>query len=113
MMYGQNAVAMNEFLDDRWSAVSSLNGLGKIQKIIFMGCHYTNKFTFISLFEQPINGTSQPTVGKTLLDGRGLFVEEYMFWVCIAALLGFSLFFNGLFIAALTYLNRKYIFLAI
>ncbi|XP_058199071.1 pleiotropic drug resistance protein 2-like isoform X2 [Rhododendron vialii] len=73
MMYGQNAVAMNEFLDDRWSA--------------------------------PINGTSQPTVGKTLLDGRGLFVEEYMFWVCIAALFGFSLLFNGLFIAALTYLS--------
>lgn len=22
MMYGQNAVAINEFLDDRWSAVS-------------------------------------------------------------------------------------------
>ncbi|KAG5515725.1 hypothetical protein RHGRI_036688 [Rhododendron griersonianum] len=73
MMYGQNAVAMNEFLDDRWSA--------------------------------PINGTSQPTVGKTLLDGRGLFVEEYMFWVCIAALFGFSFLFNGLFIAALTYLS--------
>ncbi|KAG5515715.1 hypothetical protein RHGRI_036686 [Rhododendron griersonianum] len=73
MMYGQNAVAMNEFLDDRWSA--------------------------------PINGTSQPTVGKTLLDGRGLFVEEYMFWVCVAALFGFSFLFNGLFIAALTYLS--------
>ncbi len=26
MMYGQNAIAMNEFLDDRWSAVSSIKG---------------------------------------------------------------------------------------
>ena len=26
MMYGQNAIAINEFLDDRWSAVSSVKG---------------------------------------------------------------------------------------
>jgi hypothetical protein len=73
MMYGQNAIAMNEFLDDRWSNATV--------------------------------GGSQPTVGKTLLDGRGLFVDESMFWVCIGALFGYSILFNLLFIAALTYLN--------
>lgn len=26
MMYGQNAIVINEFLDDRWSAVSFLSG---------------------------------------------------------------------------------------
>ncbi|KAL3324836.1 hypothetical protein AABB24_038775 [Solanum stoloniferum] len=72
MMYGQNAIAINEFLDDRWSA--------------------------------PTNG-SQPTVGKTLLHDRGLFTTEAWYWICIAALFGFSLLFNVLFIAALTFLN--------
>ncbi|CAN4106572.1 unnamed protein product [Withania somnifera] len=72
MMYGQNAIAINEFLDDRWSA--------------------------------PTNG-SQPTVGKTLLHDRGLFTTETWYWICIGALFGFSLLFNVLFIAALTFLN--------
>ncbi|TMW97483.1 hypothetical protein EJD97_005400 [Solanum chilense] len=72
MMYGQNAIAINEFLDDRWSA--------------------------------PTNG-SQPTVGKTLLHDRGLFTTETWYWICIVALFGFSLLFNVLFIAALTFLN--------
>ncbi|KAM3303057.1 pleiotropic drug resistance protein 2 [Capsicum chacoense] len=72
MMYGQNAIAINEFLDDRWSA--------------------------------PTNG-SQPTLGKTLLRDRGLFTTETWYWICIVALFGFSLLFNVLFIAALTFLN--------
>nr|Q2PCF1.1 RecName: Full=Pleiotropic drug resistance protein 2; AltName: Full=NpPDR2 [Nicotiana plumbaginifolia]CAH40786.1 PDR-like ABC transporter [Nicotiana plumbaginifolia] len=72
MMYGQNAIAINEFLDDRWSA--------------------------------PTNG-SQPTVGKTLLHARGLFTTESWYWISIGALFGFSLLFNVLFIAALTFLN--------
>lgn len=59
------------------------------------------------LLSQPINGSSQPTVGKTLLKERGLFVDEYWYWICIGALLGYSLLFNILFIAALTFLKRK------
>ncbi|KAF8397869.1 hypothetical protein HHK36_016794 [Tetracentron sinense] len=75
MMYGQNAIAMNEFLDDRWST--------------------------------PNNDTRfpEPTVGKILLKSRGMFVDEYWYWICIGALIGFSLLFNVLFIAALTWLN--------
>ncbi|KAL6276332.1 hypothetical protein ACE6H2_019933 [Prunus campanulata] len=73
MMYGQNAIAINEFLDKRWST--------------------------------PINGSSQPTVGKTLLKERGLFVDEYWYWICIGALTAYSLLFNVLFIAALTFLK--------
>ncbi|KAL8501204.1 hypothetical protein ACS0TY_020672 [Phlomoides rotata] len=72
MMYGQNAIAINEFLSERWSA--------------------------------PTLG-SQPTVGKTLLNDRGLFTTETWFWTCIVALFSFSLLFNVLFIAALTFLN--------
>ncbi|XP_030512931.1 pleiotropic drug resistance protein 2-like [Rhodamnia argentea] len=75
MMYGQNAIVINEFLDERWSAPN---------------------------LDPRIN---QPTVGKVLLKSRGFFVDDYWYWICIGALFGFSLLFNILFIAALTWLN--------
>jgi len=75
MMYGQNAIVMNEFLDKRWSTNNT---------------------------DPRINA---PTVGKVLLMLRGFFTDDYMFWVSIGALVAFSLIFNVLFIAALTYLN--------
>lgn len=50
---------------------------------------------------------SAPTVGKVLLQSRSFYTEDYMFWVCLGALFGFSILFNILFIAALTFLNRK------
>ncbi|XP_050243453.1 ABC transporter G family member 34-like [Quercus robur] len=75
MMYGQNAIVINEFLDKRWSAPN---------------------------IDPRYNA---PTVGTVLLKSRGFYTEEYWFWICIGALFGFSLLFNVLFIAALTYLN--------
>ncbi|GFY97807.1 pleiotropic drug resistance 11 [Actinidia rufa] len=75
MMYGQNAIVMNEFLDKRWSTPNT---------------------------DPRIDA---PTVGKVLLKSRGFYTDDYMFWVCVVALLAFSLIFNILFIAALTYLN--------
>ncbi|KAF8403237.1 hypothetical protein HHK36_011338 [Tetracentron sinense] len=47
----------------------------------------------------------EPTVGKTLLKSRGMFVDDYWYWICIGVLIGFSLLFNVCFIAALTFLN--------
>jgi len=47
------------------------------------------------------------TVGEVLLKSRGFFTEPYWFWICIVALLGFSLLFNLFYILALMYLNRK------
>ncbi|KAF8403516.1 hypothetical protein HHK36_011620 [Tetracentron sinense] len=47
----------------------------------------------------------EPTVGKTLLKSRGMFVDDYWYWICIGALIGFSLLFNVCFIVALTFLN--------
>ncbi|CAN6559992.1 unnamed protein product [Malus baccata var. baccata] len=73
MMYGQNAIAINEFLDKRWSA--------------------------------PVHNASENTVGKVLLRERGLFTTETWYWTCIAALFGFTVLFNILFMAALTYLD--------
>ncbi|XWS16592.1 hypothetical protein CRYUN_Cryun34aG0102300 [Craigia yunnanensis] len=75
MMYGQNAIVMNEFLDKRWNAQNT---------------------------DSRINAT---TVGQVLLMTRGFFTEDYWFWVCVAALFGFSILFNILFTGALTYLN--------
>lgn len=49
----------------------------------------------------------QDNTGLVLLKARSFFTEDYWFWICIGALFGFSLLFNVLFIAALTFLNRK------
>ncbi|KAJ0102720.1 hypothetical protein Patl1_05926 [Pistacia atlantica] len=76
MSYGQNAIVLNEFLDDRWSAPNHARSL-----------------------------IDEPTVGKALLKSRGMYTEDHWYWICIAILLGFSLLFNLFFIAALTYLN--------
>ncbi|XP_042755335.1 pleiotropic drug resistance protein 2 [Lactuca sativa] len=75
MMYGQNALEINEFLDDRWSTPN------------------------------PDPRINETTVGKVLLKSRGMFTTDYMYWVCVIALFGFSLLFNLLFVLALTYLN--------
>nr|GLL16658.1 ABC transporter G family member 39-like [Ipomoea trifida] len=75
MSYGENALVMNEFLDERWSAP---NIYPKIQ---------------------------EPTVGKALLKARGFVTDNYWFWICNGALWGFSLLFNALFIAALSISN--------
>lgn len=82
-------------------------------------CQYHSFFIFplhevnIWFLEQPINGSSEPTIGKTLLKERGLFVTETWYWICIGALVGFSLLFNALFILALTYMKGKSIYLMI
>ncbi|KAL9370561.1 hypothetical protein Peur_035701 [Populus x canadensis] len=73
IMYGQNAISINEFLDNRWG---NLTG-----------------------------SPHESTVGKSLLKERGFFTDEYWYWICIGVLLGFSLIFNFLFIAALEFLN--------
>ncbi|KAJ9553698.1 hypothetical protein OSB04_017743 [Centaurea solstitialis] len=75
MMYGQNAIMINEFLDDRWKTPN------------------------------PDPRINEPTVGRVLLSTRGMFTKAYMYWVCVGALCVFSFIFTILFILALTYLN--------
>ncbi|KAK2454243.1 pleiotropic drug resistance protein [Trifolium repens] len=75
MMYGMTAITINEFLDERWSAPN---------------------------IDPRID---EPTVGKALLKARGIFTEDYWYWISIGALIGFSLLFNVCFILALTYLD--------
>ncbi|ESW34862.1 hypothetical protein PHAVU_001G187800 [Phaseolus vulgaris] len=75
LSYGQNALVVNEFLDERWSKPNTDSRI------------------------------DAPTVGKVLLKSKGFYTEDYWFWICIGALFGFVLLFNLLAIAALTYLN--------
>ncbi|KAI3695747.1 hypothetical protein L1987_78747 [Smallanthus sonchifolius] len=75
MMYAQNALVINEFLDKRWSAPN---------------------------LDPRINAS---TVGEALLKSRGFYTEKHWFWISLGVLLGFSIVFNILFIVALTFLN--------
>ncbi|KAK8921126.1 ABC transporter G family member 39 [Platanthera zijinensis] len=75
MMYGQNAIAINEFLDPRWSEPNN---------------------------DKSIN---QPTIGKAILKSRGMFINGYWYWISVGVLVGFTFLYNICFILALTYLN--------
>ncbi|PWA92111.1 AAA+ ATPase domain-containing protein [Artemisia annua] len=75
MMYAQNAVVINEFLDKRWSAP-------------YLDSH--------------INAS---TIGEALLKSRSFFTKDYWFYGSIGVLIGFSYLFNMLFIISLTLLN--------
>nr|XP_043633072.1 ABC transporter G family member 39-like [Erigeron canadensis] len=75
MMYAQNALVINEFLDSRWSAPNR---------------------------DPRINAS---TVGEALLKSRSFFTQDYWFYISIGVLIGFSFLFNILFIVALTFLN--------
>ncbi|MCD9561243.1 Pleiotropic drug resistance protein 2 [Datura stramonium] len=65
MTYGQNAIAINEFLDKRWSTPN-------------------NDTRF-----------SEPTVGKVLLKARSMYTEDHVFWLCVVALFAFSSYKNN------------------
>ncbi|XP_068634452.1 ABC transporter G family member 45-like [Aristolochia californica] len=75
LTYAQNAVAINEFLDDRWNM--------PIQD----------------------NSVDEDTIGKAILRSRGMFTEWHWYWISVGALLGFSLLFNVLSILGLEYFN--------
>lgn len=104
MSYAQNAIAINEFLDKRWSTVS--------YTIMFTNSNNHQLFiviTYRSFSCQHNNDSSfsEETVGKVLLKSRSMYTDDYMFWICVIALFAFSFLFNFCFILALTYLNRK------
>ncbi|KAJ0490400.1 putative ABC-type sulfate transporter [Helianthus annuus] len=75
MMYAQNALVINEFLDKRWSTPN---------------------------IDVRINAS---TVGEALLKSRSFYTKEYWFWICLGVLFGLSIVFNILCIIALTFLN--------
>ncbi|XP_044505622.1 ABC transporter G family member 39-like isoform X2 [Mangifera indica] len=60
-------------------------------------------FTLLMVFL--LGGFIISKIGEVLLKTRGFFTDENWFWICIAALFGFSFLFNIFFIGALTYLS--------
>ena len=52
---------------------------------------------------QPMN----VTLGRTILESRGLNYDDYMYWVSLCALLGQTLIFNIIFTLALSFLKCK------
>ncbi|KAG6525841.1 hypothetical protein ZIOFF_015812 [Zingiber officinale] len=75
LTYGQNALAINEFLDQRWSMKFD-NG-----------------------------GSIEDTIGKTILRARGMLTEWRWYWYSVVILLAFALVLNILSIVALEYLR--------
>eukprot|EP00246_Nothoceros_aenigmaticus_P017929 TRINITY_DN90_c0_g2_i1.p1 TRINITY_DN90_c0_g2~~TRINITY_DN90_c0_g2_i1.p1 ORF type:complete len:1193 (+),score=203.08 TRINITY_DN90_c0_g2_i1:284-3580(+) len=73
LTYGQNAIAVNEFLAPRW--------------------------------QTPYNGSLTVTVGRRVLESRGIFADANWYWIGIGALAGYMVLFNILFALALTYLK--------
>ena len=94
------------FLTKRCSAVRSSS---KLANSHFAPLKYLNLtvFTFAFLQPNPDPSIPEPTIGKALLRNRGMFKEDNWYWICVGALLGFSVLFNICFIIALTFLNRK------
>ncbi|KAL6876399.1 hypothetical protein ACP4OV_012971 [Aristida adscensionis] len=76
LMYGYNALAVNEFYAPRWM----------------------NKF----VLDQ--NGVPK-RLGIAMLEGANIFTDKNWYWIGAAGLLGFSIFFNVLFTLSLMYLN--------
>ncbi|AQK82589.1 ABC transporter G family member 29 [Zea mays] len=76
LMYGYNALAVNEFYAPRWM----------------------NKF----VLDQ--NGVPK-RLGIAMLEGANIFVDKNWYWIGAAGLLGFTIFFNVLFTLSLMYLN--------
>eukprot|EP00249_Psilotum_nudum_P025134 c29384_g1_i2 orf=661-5040(+) len=73
LMYGQNAIGVNEFLAPRW--------------------------------HKPSSGNPSTTLGKAVLNSRGIFPDWYWFWLGLGVLVGYIFLFNFLFTVALAYLN--------
>uniref|UniRef100_A0ACD6AER2 Uncharacterized protein n=1 Tax=Avena sativa TaxID=4498 RepID=A0ACD6AER2_AVESA len=76
LVYGYNALAVNEFYSPRWM----------------------NKFVMDK------NGVPK-RLGMAMLEGANIFTDKNWFWIGAAGLLGFTIFFNVLFTLSLTYLN--------
>lgn len=76
MMYGQRAIAVNEFLAPRWDV------------------SYNDNTT-----------STSTTVGKAVLKELGMSSHAYWYWISVGALVGFMVLFNVLYTLALAYLN--------
>ncbi|VAI77408.1 unnamed protein product [Triticum turgidum subsp. durum] len=78
LVYGYNALAVNEFYSPRW----------------------------MDKFVMDKNGVPK-RLGMAMLEGANIFTDKNWFWIGAAGLLGFTIFFNVLFTLCLTYLDQE------
>eukprot|EP00253_Pinus_taeda_P004241 PITA_04241 len=78
LMYAQNAISVNEFLGHQWKKPTLRNDGSLL---------------------------SNDTLGVYVLNSRGIFPHGYWYWIGIAVLLGYMVFFNICFTLALAYLK--------
>jgi hypothetical protein len=107
--WAQNAIALNEFLDERWAIVSK-----SFQQHSWSHVHKP----VVNSYQPDHDGRSwwqefyyanANTVGEAILKIRGMLTEWHWYWICVGILFGFSLVFNILTIFALEFMNCTYI----
>ena len=64
----------------------------------------------ISIFQNSSTDSTE-SLGVAIMKSRGFFFEAHWYWIGAGALFGFIFLFNFCFIVALTYLNRRYLYL--
>lgn len=77
LMYGQNAISVNEFLGHSWKKPAVSDG----------------------------TKLSNDTMGVFILKSRGIFARGYWYWIGFVVLIGYTGFFNVCFTLALSYLK--------
>jgi hypothetical protein len=77
LMYGQNAISVNEFLGHSWKKPAMSDG----------------------------TKLSNDTMGVFILKSRGIFARGYWYWIGFVVLIGYTGFFNVCFTLALSYLK--------
>lgn len=102
MMYGQNAIVVNEFLGRSWNKVTyrrAFSGPSLLRIAV-------DQLTCSDSLMQTVPGQTE-SLGMIVLKTRGFFTEAYWYWIGFGALFGFTLLFNFGFAVSLTFLNRK------
>ncbi|XP_022144931.1 ABC transporter G family member 38 [Momordica charantia] len=61
---------------------------------------------FLSNTWNHVRNGSKESVGILVLKSRGLFIDPNWYWMCLVALVGFIVFFNGISALALAFLNE-------
>lgn len=101
MMYGQNALAVNEFRGSSWNQVVSKTSTNVYFKT------YTDVYFKIFYFLVKVVLSTGETLGVLILKVHGFLPSEDWYWIGVGAIIGFSLLFNFGYVLALTYLNRE------
>lgn len=105
MMYGQNAIVVNEFLGHSWSHVNS-----ETTPFLHFCFPLHDQLTSELSFLLKVLPKSIEPLGIQVLKSRGFFTEAYWYWLGAGALCGFTIVFNLLYTVALTFLSGKYLY---